>query len=216
MKIIKNKINKIIKIIIETYSDKKIELNYETPFQLLIAVILSAQTTDIQVNKVTKDLFKKIKTPEDIKNISISEIKKYINKINFFNNKARFIHKTWLKLEKDFNSVIPNTLEELTSLSWVWVKTAKVVLNQLYNKPFIAVDTHVHRVCNRTWIVKTKTPEQTDKLISNIFTEEQKRESHHAFVLFGRYICKAKKPECKKCPLFKNNLCKNAFIKTNF
>lgn len=212
MTISKIKLNKIIKIIAETYSDKRIELNYETPFQLLIAVILSAQTTDIQVNKVTKYLFKKIKNPEDMKNITISEIKNYINKINFFNNKARFIHETWLVLEKDFNSVIPDTLEDLTSLSGVWIKTAKVVLNQLYNQSFIAVDTHVHRVCNRTWIVETKTPEQTDKLISNIFTEEQKRNSHHAFVLFGRYICKAKKPECKNCPLFKNKICKGALL----
>lgn len=209
MTISRTKINKIIKIITETYSNKRIELNYETPFQLLISVILSAQTTDIQVNKVTKDLFKIIKSPKDMKKASVSQIKTYIKKINFFNNKANYIYETGLILENDFNSVVPDTLKELTSLPGVWIKTAKVILNQLYNQPFIAIDTHVHRVCNRTWIVKTKTPEQTDKIISNIFTEEQKRKSHHAFVLFGRYICKAKKPECESCPLFKNKACKS-------
>ena len=104
----------------------------------------------------------------------------------------------------DFDSKIPDNLEDLIKLSWVWIKTAKVVLWVLHNAPYIAVDTHVHRVMNRLWIVSTKTPEETDKEIHKILSEKQKTNSHHALVLFWRYICKAKKPDCKNCSLQKN------------
>ncbi len=202
----KDKIIKIVAYLDELFWDSKIELNYETPFQLLVAVIMSAQTTDKQVNKVNLEFFKVLKEPSDVKILGVEWIKNYINSIWFFNNKAKFIYETGIILERDFNSIIPSDIKTLQSLPWVWVKTAKVVLSNLYNLPYIAVDTHVHRVLNRIWIVKTKLPEQTDVKIDKVFNDEIKLKLHHNLVLFWRYHCKARSPECGKCEL--REICK--------
>lgn len=195
----KKEIDEILQIIWEIFPDARTELNYKTDFELLIAVMLSAQTTDNQVNIVTKELFKKIKKPEDIANFSQKELEKMINKVNYHRNKAKFIVGIGEKLISEFNSKVPQDIENLIKLPWVWIKTAKVLLGVLYDMPFVAVDTHVHRVCNRIWFVTTKLPEETDKKLEKILTHEQKIKMHHITVLFGRYICTARNPKCSEC-----------------
>lgn len=177
------KIQEIIKILDENYKDAKIELYYETPFQLIIAVLMSAQTTDKQVNKVNQEFFKVLKEPKDVNTIWLKNITSYINSIWFYRNKAKFIFETWNILLEKYNSKIPDNLEDLTTLPWVWIKTAKVVLRTLYNKPYLAVDTHVHRVLNRLQIVSTKTPEETDKEASRIIKDIHKKKLHHTLIL---------------------------------
>lgn len=192
---------KAFDIIDSEYGWRKIELDYETPFQLLCAVILSAQTTDKQVNKVTPPLFEKVREPEDMKNISLEEIENFLQYINFFRNKSRFIRETGIILADNYNSQIPNDLKILTTLPWVGIKTAKVVLNVLYDESFVAVDTHIHRVANRIWLVSTNSPLETDKELDKILPTEIKKKIHHPLVLFGRYHCIARKPKCKNCKI---------------
>lgn len=202
----KEKLSLIISYLDEMFWDSKIELDYNTDFQLLVAVIMSAQTTDKQVNKVNWEFFKVLEKPSDVRILWIEGIKNKINSIGFFNNKSKFIYETGIILDEKYNSQIPQDIKVLTKLPGVGVKTAKVVLSNLYNRPYIAVDTHVHRVLNRLWIVNTKMPEQTDKKIETVFDDEIKLKLHHNLVLFWRYHCKARKPECKKCKL--KNICK--------
>lgn len=192
---------KAFDIIDSEYGWRKIELDYETPFQLLCAVILSAQTTDKQVNKVTPPLFEKVREPEDMKNISLEEIENFLQYINFFRNKSRFIRETGIILADNYNSQIPNDLKILTTLPGVGIKTAKVVLNVLYDESFVAVDTHIHRVANRIWLVSTNSPLETDKELDKILPTEIKKKIHHPLVLFGRYHCMARKPKCKNCKI---------------
>lgn len=192
---------KAFDIIDSEYGWRKIELDYETPFQLLCAVILSAQTTDKQVNKVTPPLFEKVREPEDMKNISLEEIENFLQYINFFRNKSRFIRETGIILADKYNSQIPNDLKILTTLPWVGIKTAKVVLNVLYDESFVAVDTHIHRVANRIWLVSTNSPLETDKELDFILPTDMKKKIHHPLVLFGRYHCIARKPKCKNCKI---------------
>lgn len=205
------------------FPNPQTELNYSTPFQLMIAVILSAQTTDKQVNKVTEKLFQKIYSPNDIvgywekrflnaiksiwlykwkaKNIlALSKImtsESYMNNIK--NNKSKLVKNIF----KKYWYYISDQIDELKTLPWVWEKTAKVIVHVLYNALVIAVDTHVHRVANRLWLVKTKTPEQTSKLLEKVIPDSYKDCSHHSLVLFGRYYCIARKPKCEECELKK-------------
>ena len=193
----------IIEVIELLYWGKKIELDYETPFQLLCAVILSAQTTDKQVNKITPPFFAKVRFSEDITHIPIEEIEDHLKYVNFFRNKSRFIKETWTILTEKYNGIIPNDLEWIQSFPGVGIKTAKVVLSVLYDMPYVGVDTHIHRVLNRIGIVETKTPEETDKEIDILFDNKTKQKMHHPLVLFGRYTCIARKPKCETCPLKK-------------
>lgn len=182
------------------------ELQYETEFQLLVAIIMSAQTTDKQVNKVNTLFFKKLKTPEDAILLWEEKIKSYIKSVSFFNNKAKNIFNTAKLLVEKYDSHIPNTLETLMTLPWVGVKTAKVFLSIVYNAPYLAVDTHVHRVLNRLWLVNTKTPLETDKAVEKIFTQNDNAFLHHTLILFWRYHCTARNPKCSICHL--RNVCK--------
>lgn len=193
--------SQILDPIIDEYGGKKIELNYETPFQLLMAVILSAQTTDKQVNKITPPFFEKIKEAEDIINMDIDDIMNDIKYVNFFRNKSRFIKETGIILSRDHGGIIPDDLKIMQTFPGVGIKTAKVVLAVLYDRPYIWVDTHIHRVMNRLGIVTTTSPDATDKEIEKIFDTETKRKLHHPLVLFGRYHCTAKKPKCENCKL---------------
>jgi len=183
------------------YPENKTELKYENPYQLLVAVIMSAQTTDKQVNKVNEKFFKVLKTPQDAVNMGVEKIKSYIKSIGFYNNKAKNIFETSKILLKKYNWKIPEDLEDLIKLPWVGIKTAKVVSAILYNKPYLPVDTHVHRVLNRLGIVKTKTPLETDKEAAKIFDKDAVIKLHHSLIFFGRYHCLAKKPKCENCPL---------------
>ncbi len=184
----------------EMFPNAKTELYYENEFQLLIAIIMSAQSTDKQVNKINKEFFKVLKTPKDWIILWEEKIKNYIKSISFFNNKAKNILKTCEILDKKYNWNIPYSLEELIQLAWVWIKTAKVFLAVTKNAPYIWVDTHVHRVLNRLGLVKTKNPLQTDKEISKNFTKKNHSYLHNSLVLFGRYHCTARHPKCENCP----------------
>ena len=180
------------------------ELHYETDFQLLVAVILSAQTTDKQVNKVTDTLFKKIRKPEDVLKMGLKAFEQAIKSIGLYKGKAKHIYETSQILSERWWK-IPQSEEELIKLPWVWEKTAKVVLYVLYKKPVSAVDTHVHRVCNRLWIVQTKTALQTSKLLDKKIPKKYTLLAHHCIILFGRYYCRARAPLCETCEL--KNLC---------
>lgn len=198
---ISEKYSQIFASIIAMYEGQKIELNFETPFQLLCAVILSAQTTDKQVNKITPPLFERIKQPNDMFDITLKEIENHLQYINFFRNKSHYIWETGKILTARFGGEIPNDIKLLQTLPGVGIKTAKVVLGVLYDAPFVGVDTHIHRVMNRIGFVKTKTPQETDKIIEKKLPEILKRKLHHPLVLFGRYHCKAKNPLCSTCSI---------------
>jgi len=208
---LQEKINIVKNTLFKMYPENKTELNYENSYQLLIAVIMSAQTTDKQVNKVNEKFFKILKKPEDAIKLGIDWIKQYIKSIGFYNNKAKNIYETSKILIEKYNWKIPENLEELIKLPGVGIKTAKVVSAILYNKPYLPVDTHVHRVLNRLWIVKTKTPLETDKEAAKILDKDATIKLHHSLIFFWRYHCTARKPKCDICPLkeiceyYKNN-----------
>lgn len=185
--------------------DEQTELNYDTNFQLLVSVMLSAQSTDIQVNKATSKLFKKIKQPEDIISMWQAKLKESLNSINYYKNKSKYIYKTAQMLIDDFDSKVPSSFEDLISLMGVWEKTAKVVLIEIFdNTDRIPVDTHVHRVANRLGIVHTSSPSETSKQLEKLISKSSNSASiHHQLLLFGRYHCKAQNPKCKWCPLRK-------------
>jgi len=197
---LKEKIDIVKETLFKMYPENKTELKYENPYQLLIAVLMSAQTTDKQVNKANEKFFQVVKKPEDAVNLGIDKIKEYIKTIWFFNTKAKNIYLTSKILLEKYNWEIPKTLEELTQLPWVWIKTAKVVSAILYNAPYLPVDTHVHRVLNRLGIVNTKTPLETDKKAAKILDKDATIKLHHSLIFFGRYHCTARKPKCDKCP----------------
>lgn len=199
----KKNISCVVQEVVQEYWGRKIELNYETPFQLLMAVILSAQTTDKQVNRITPPFFAHVREARDIIDIPIEEIEWYLKYVNFFRNKSRYIQATGIRLAKEQNGIIPNDLALLQTFPGIGIKTAKVVLSVLYDMPYVGVDTHIHRVMNRIGIVKTNTPEQTDTAIEAILTREEKRVFHHPCVLHGRYTCIARQPKCKDCRLQK-------------
>ena len=177
------------------------ELEYANPFELLIAVILSAQATDISVNKATDKLYPIASTPESILELGVSGLKPYIRTIGLFNTKAENIIKTCRILIQDHDSEVPRTREELEALPGVGRKTANVVLNTAFGEPTIAVDTHIFRVSNRTGIAKGKTPLEVEKRLVRSTPDEFKKDAHHWLILHGRYVCKARKPLCGECPI---------------
>ncbi|MBP7823329.1 endonuclease III [Candidatus Gracilibacteria bacterium] len=195
--------DEILTEIFKLYPTKTIELDFETPFQLLTAVMLSAQMTDKGVNKATKKFFEIVKTPADLLKLEPEKVEVMLRGVNYYRVKTKHLFQTAEKLVHENGGKIPHTLETIRTLPGVGVKTAKVVLSHLYDMPFIGVDTHIHRVMNRMGIVKTKTPEETDKKLEKLLSEDQKRTMHHAIVLFGRYICTAKKCKCSETPLVK-------------
>jgi endonuclease-3 len=194
------KITKTIDYLDRLFPDAKTELVSENEFQFLIAIIMSAQTTDKQVNKANLEFFRVFKTPEDWLKLGQKNIENYIKSIGFYKTKAKNIYKTCEILSKsDFSTF--DTLEKLQTLHWVGIKTAKVFLSVTKNTQVLAVDTHVHRVLNRLWLVKTKTPLQTDKEVEKKLQKQDLAKLHHTLILFWRYYCKALKPKCEKCEL---------------
>ena len=200
---LKEKINIVKEILFKMYPENKTELKYENPYQLLVAVMMSAQTTDKQVNKANEKFFRVLKKPEDAIKLWVEWIKKYIKSIGFYNNKAKNIYETSKILLEKYNWEIPKTLEELTALPWVGIKTAKVVMAVLYDAPYLPVDTHVHRVLNRLGIVNTKTPLETDKVAAKVLDKDATGKLHHSLIFFWRYHCTARNPKCNECPLQK-------------
>lgn len=181
------------------------ELNYINPFELLIAVILSAQATDISVNKATTLLYPVANTPQAILDMGVDELKTYIKTIGLFNSKAGNIIKTCKILLDEFSGEVPRTRAELESLPGVGRKTANVILNTAFGEPTIAVDTHIFRVSNRTGIAKGKTPLEVERRLVRLTPDEFRKDAHHWLILHGRYTCKARKPECPQCVI--HDLC---------
>lgn len=175
------------------------ELDYVNDFTLLVAIVLSAQATDVGVNKATKALFKKYYTPQAILDLGEEGLKDYIKTIGLFNSKAKNIIALCHSLIENYEGKIPETEKELTSLAGVGSKTAAVWLNCARGQPTIAVDTHVFRVANRTGMVKTKTADATQKALEKKVPAEFKQHAHHWLILHGRYTCKARKPMCFNC-----------------
>ncbi len=181
------------------------ELSYESPFELLISVILSAQATDISVNKATALLYPVANTPQAFLELGETRLKGFIKTIGLFNSKAKNIIETCRRLTEIHDGQVPTTREELEALPGVGRKTASVVLNTAFGEPTIAVDTHIFRVSNRTGLAKGKTPLEVEMRLTKLTPDEFRKDAHHWLILHGRYTCKARKPACPNCVI--NDLC---------
>lgn len=175
------------------------ELNYTSVFELLIAVILSAQATDVSVNKATARLYPVANTPQAILDLGLDGLTTYIKTIGLYNSKASNIIKTCELLLEKYNGEVPQSREALEALPGVGRKTANVVLNTAFGEPTIAVDTHIFRVANRTRIATGKTPLAVEKNLIKFVPEVFKRDAHHWLILHGRYVCTARNPQCQQC-----------------
>jgi endonuclease-3 len=199
----KTQINAIFSIFSAQNPHPKTELNYTNNYTLLVAIVLSAQATDVGVNKATSSLFKIADTPEKMLQLGEVVLKKYIKTIGLFNSKAKNIIKLSQLLIDKFGSKVPDNFSDLKSLPGVGTKTANVMLNCAFGLPTIAVDTHVFRVSNRLGLVNSKTPDETGEILAKIIPKKWQMHAHHWLILQGRYVCKARKPECGKCAVFK-------------
>lgn len=197
----KEEIKKVISILMDLYPDAKAELNYSNSFELLIATILSAQCTDVQVNKTTAELFKNYKTPEDFVTLTEEELGGKVRSCGFYKTKSKNILSTCNLIMKNFNGKVPDTLEELITLPGVGRKTANVVLSNAFSVPAIAVDTHVFRVSNRIGLANSNNVLDTERDLMNNIDKEIWSKAHHLLIFHGRRICKARRPQCEKCPL---------------
>lgn len=193
----------ILDILENHYQDARIELDYTTPFQLLIAVLLSAQATDIGVNKSTKSLFIKVEEALDVLHMGKEQLIEHIKSIGLYNTKANNIMLLSQILLDKHQGNVPKTRQALMSLPGVGRKTANVVLNELYQKPTIAVDTHIFRVCNRSGFAKGKTPLDVEKRLIRYVPVKYKYNLHQWLIQLGRYTCTARKPNCKDCVIQK-------------
>lgn len=192
---------KIVELLKQEYSSPKPALEYTTPFQLLIATILSAQCTDERVNIVTRDLFKKYKSPKDYVNADIEELKKDIFSTGFYNQKAKSIVNCCNELIEKYNGEVPADFEKLNSLSGVGRKTASVVAGNAFGIPAIAVDTHVKRLSNLLGFVKTDNPEKIEFTLKELLPEKYWIQTSHWLAVHGRKICIARRPKCLQCIL---------------
>ncbi|MDE0094601.1 MAG: endonuclease III [Gammaproteobacteria bacterium] len=177
------------------------ELQYKTPFQLLVAVVLSAQATDVSVNKATQALFRDAPTPTSMFALGLEKLKEYIKTIGLFNAKAENILKTCDILLTKYDGKVPSEREQLESLPGVGRKTANVILNSAFGKPVIAVDTHIFRVANRTKVATGKNPREVEDRLTRLVPKEYLLGAHHWLILHGRYVCTARKPKCPTCPI---------------
>lgn len=198
----KQRVLEIIKRLSKVYPNPRTALQYENPFELLIATILSAQATDVSVNLATPELFKKFPTPETLAKADVSEIDKYITKINFHSNKAKLINATAKMLVEKFGGKVPDNMEDLDSLPGVARKTANVVLGDAFNiQEGIVVDTHVMRLSQKLGLTDQKDPVKIEKDLMGIVPRDQWTKFAHYLILFGREYCPARPHECKDCPL---------------
>jgi endonuclease-3 len=201
----KQKIREIFSRFQQANPNPTTELVYQSPFELLIAVILSAQATDISVNKATNKLYRVANTPEKILHIGEAELKNYIKTIGLYNSKAANIIKTCQLLVDQHHSAVPDSRAALEALPGVGRKTANVVLNTYFGHPTMAVDTHIFRVANRIGLAKGKTPLAVEQTLLKVIPDEFIYNAHHWLILHGRYVCTARKPHCPECPI--NDLC---------
>jgi endonuclease-3 len=185
----------------EDNPDPETELEFGNVYQLLVAVVLSAQATDVGVNKATRKLFAEVKTPQQMVDLGEEGLKEHIKTIGLFNSKARNVIALSQKLIAEHGGEVPRDRDTLTTLPGVGRKTANVVLNCAFGEATFAVDTHVFRVCNRTGLARGKTPEQVEAKLEKRVPEPFRRGAHHWLILHGRYTCKARTPECWRCPV---------------
>ncbi len=197
----KRNISKILSILEHTYGGTETALNYQSPFQLLISTMLAAQSTDVRVNIVTKDLFRDYPTAEKMARLSIEQMESYIKTVGLYHTKAKNIIATSKILAEEYKGDVPSTREEFVKLPGVGRKTANVVLSIAKGIPAIAVDTHVFRVSNRLGLAKAKNVLETEKQLMMNIPKEKWSDAHHWLIWHGRKICKAQRPLCKTCPL---------------
>ncbi|MDY6820837.1 MAG: endonuclease III [Deferribacterota bacterium] len=194
--------NKLIDFLNSKFPNAKCSLNYNNPFQLLVATILSARCTDERVNKVTEKIFKKYNSPQAFANAPLSELSEDIKPTGFYKNKSKNIKELSSIIVKKFSGQVPSAMDELLTLPGVGRKTANVVLGNCFSKPALVVDTHVKRVVKRLGIVNSDDPDKIEKELMNILGEKTVwTKWSHQVIAFGREICKARKPLCHKCPL---------------
>ncbi|MGM0437252.1 MAG: endonuclease III [Bacillota bacterium] len=199
------KITKIIDIFEEKYPDPESALNYNSEFELLIATILSAQTTDKQVNKVTSKLFNKYNTPEDFASLKPEELEQEIKSIGLYRNKSKYIVNTAKKLIDDYKGIVPDTRKKLIELPGVGRKTANVVLSCAFTKDAFPVDTHVFRLANRIGLVKDDKVRKVEEGLMEVIPKKYWSQMHHWLIFHGREVCKAQNPKCNKCKI--KNFC---------
>ncbi|GEL76185.1 endonuclease III [Tenuibacillus multivorans] len=203
----RKQVREVLDTLKEMFPDAECELTHSNEFELLIAVVLSAQATDALVNKVTPDLFKKYKSPEDYLAVTLDELQHDIRRIGLYRNKAKNIRKLCADLIEKHNGQVPSNYDELIDLAGVGRKTANVVVSVAFGVPSIAVDTHVERVSKRLGICRWKDSVlEVEKTLMRKVPKEEWSETHHRMIFFGRYHCKAKNPNCPECPLF--HLCR--------
>ena len=196
-------INSLFKNLSKVIKNPKTDLAYKNKFTLLVSVVLSAQCTDVNVNNVTKNLYKKYNKPQHFVKLGRKRIEVLIKKINFFRNKAKSVYLLSKKLIEKHNSEVPKNFEKLIDLPGVGRKTASVVLNEGFGMPTIAVDTHVFRVSNRTGLASGKNPDEVQKNLYKIVPKKYQKKAGHTLLLHGRHTCKARTPSCKTCVIIK-------------
>jgi endonuclease-3 len=210
----KERYKSVVELFKKINPDAETELEYDDPFQLLIAVILSAQCTDDRINKVTPALFQHFPTPKHLAAVSAEEVYPFIKSVTYPNNKSKHLARMAKMLVKDFNSEVPGDIDDLQKLPGVGRKTANVIASVIYNQPAMAVDTHVFRVSKRIGLVNqnARTPLEVEKQLIKYLDKEDVAIAHHWLILHGRYVCLARKPKCKECKL--SHLCR--FYERNF
>lgn len=202
----KKKVIELIEILKKSYPDAKCSLNFDSPFQLAIAVMLSAQCTDERVNKTTPVLFEKYKTPVDFISAPISDIEEIIRPCGFHKNKSKSILGLASMVHEKYNDILPDTMEELMNLPGIGRKSANVIMLDAFNNPQgIAVDTHVKRISNRIGLSNKKEPDKIEQDLLKIIPYEYLKDVNHLFIWHGRNTCKAQSPDCEQCPI--KNLC---------
>lgn len=193
---------KIVEALKRRYPDATCSLDFKTPFEMVVAVMLSAQCTDERVNKTTPDIFKKYSTPEDFANIDIELLEKLIHPCGFYKNKAKNIKACAKEIVKRFGGKVPQTMEELTSLPGVGRKSANVIMLEAFGKAEgIAVDTHCKRIANKMGLSKENEPEKIEQDLLKIFDKEDYKDINHLLVWHGRNTCIARNPKCEECPV---------------
>lgn len=201
----------IINILKRTYPDATCSLDFDTPFELLVAVVLSAQCTDERVNKTVPSLFAKYSTPEDFKNIDITELEKLIHPCGFYKNKAKNLKAAGKKVVEDFNGIVPHTMDELITIPGVGRKSANVIMLEAFNLPVgIAVDTHAKRLSNRIGLSSNSDPYKIEMDLLRIIPVKYYADINHLFMWHGRNTCTAQNPKCKECPI--HNLCEHPVL----
>lgn len=191
--------------LLKMFPEAHCELNFSTVYQLAVAVMLSAQTTDVSVNRVTGTLFERYPDAEAMSKAEQKDVEEIIKSIGLYRNKAANVISMSRKLQEEFSGVIPDDMDKLTSLPGIGRKSANVILSEGYKHPAIAVDTHVHRVSARLGLAKeTDTPDQTEMKLRRKFPKENWSKLHHLMIFFGRYRCHSRNPECDDCPFREN------------